>query len=190
MRAGKIKDHVLKNLPSNVSCCCRGFGVECLGADKKSSPHYSSLETVLTSLWSAGSGSELAGGTDLVKLNFIMISCTWSGSLSTAKMHCRGRQSRDYDLSRGLSYHCVGKPEGFEHRAVFRSKGSCITSGKNHFGCVSPPAGQDGKSGSEAGQSRQASSRDSFTKVIDFSVGPQGLISLVEIGTTIFLSPV
>lgn len=45
------------------------------------------------------------------------------------------------------------------------------------------------ESGSEAEQSRQAPSCDSFTKVIDFSVGPQGLISLVEMGTTIFVSP-
>lgn len=119
-----------------------------------------------------------------------MISFTWPGSLSTAKMHCRGRQSKDYDLSCGLSYHCVGKQEDFEHRAVFRSKGSCMTSGKNQVGWVSPLAGRDGKSGSEAEQSRQASSCDSFTKVIDFSVGPQGLISLVEMGTTIFVSPV
>lgn len=85
----------------------------------------------------------------------------------------------------------MGKQEGFEHKAVFRSKGSCTTSGKNQVGWVSPLTGQaDGKSASEAEQSRQASSCDSFTKVIDFSVGPQGLISLTEMGNTIFLSPV
>lgn len=83
----------------------------------------------------------------------------------------------------------MGKQEGFDHTAVFRSKGSCITSRKNQVELVSPLAGQaDGKSGSEAEQSRQASGCDSFTKVIDFSVGPWGLISLVEMGTTIFLS--
>lgn len=58
--------------------------------------------------------------------------------------------------------------------AVFRSKGSCITSTKNQVGLVSPPSGQaDGKSGSEAEQSRQASGCDNSTKVIDFSVGPR-----------------
>lgn len=39
-----------KNLPSNVSHCCRGFSVECLGGGKKSSLHYPSLVTVLTVL--------------------------------------------------------------------------------------------------------------------------------------------
>lgn len=45
-----------KNLLSNVSRCCRGFSVDCLAADKRSSPHYPSLVTKLTSLSSAGSG--------------------------------------------------------------------------------------------------------------------------------------
>lgn len=31
-------------------------------------------------------------------------------------MHVRGRQSEDCDLSCGLSYHCVGKQEGFGYR--------------------------------------------------------------------------
>lgn len=43
-----------KSLPSNVSYYCRGFRVECLGADKKEQP--SLPFPVLTSLWSAGSG--------------------------------------------------------------------------------------------------------------------------------------
>lgn len=45
-----------KSLPSNVSHCCRGFSVKCLGTDMKSSPHYPCLVVVLSSLWSAGSG--------------------------------------------------------------------------------------------------------------------------------------
>lgn len=148
--------------PSDVFLWCWGFYVLSAALaprHKKSSLHFPSYVTVLTSLWSASVclGSELAERTDLVKTSFIVISFLIWFTAQLQKWTAREGESKDYDLYCGLSYSCVGKQEGFEHRALCRRKGSCISSGKNQVRWGSSPlAGQaDGKSSSEAEQQEQ-----------------------------------
>lgn len=190
-----------KKTPSDVSLC-RGSSVICFGAkatDKKSSPHAPSQVTVLTSLWSAGTSACVSG--------------QWTGSGNWSGLN---KLHRDQFLGSGLLLNCKNEQQGkgrvkimicivynyYNYWAVWGNRKALNT---DRFaeekvlasvverirlcGVVHPDRTSRWEERFRSRTTKAEDSFNSFTTVIDFSVGPQGWMSLIWMGTTLFLSP-